>query len=146
MTETSRMQGVIPYLALGGRTGEACDFYIRAFGAEDAGRMPRPDGAPGLMHAQLHMNGGMLMMTDHMAESAMPSATFGHLQMVVPDGQAWWDRAIDAGCTEVRPYARPPWGDHWGLLRDPFGINWGILQSGPQSETPGEVHEAGAVR
>lgn len=40
------MQGVIPYLAPRRTAGEAADFYMRAFGAQDIGRMPfegRPD-------------------------------------------------------------------------------------------------------
>jgi PhnB protein len=133
MTEPSRIQGVIPYLAMGGRAAEACEFYIRALGAEDAGRVPFPDGEPGLMHAQLRINGGMLMMTDHMGDGAAPASAFGHLQLVVADGRAWWDRAIDAGCAEVLPFERQVWGDEWGLLRDPFGISWGIMQSDPEA-------------
>ena len=133
MTETYPMQGVIPYLAMEGRTGEACDFYIRAFGARDAGQVPRPDGAPGFMHAQVSINGGMLMLTDQSDNDAAPSARFGHLQLVVADGRTWWDRAVDAGCTVVTPYERQFWGDDWGLLEDPFGIRWAILQIGTQS-------------
>lgn len=132
MAEPYPMQGVIPYLAMNGQAGAACDFYFRAFGAEEAGRMPRPEGQPGLMHAQVTINGGTLMMTDHMGDGPAPSANFGHLQLVVAEGQVWWDRAIAAGCTEVMPYERQFWGDDWGLLQDPFGIKWAILQTGQQ--------------
>jgi PhnB protein len=132
------MQGVIPYRALRGRAGEAADFYIRAFGAKDLGRMghdsvPGMPGEPGkLLHAQLEINGGALMLTDHMApgeadHGPMPS---GHLQLVVRDGRAWWDRAVAAGCTVIEPLGPQPWGDDWGLLSDPFGIRWAILQPG----------------
>ncbi|MFN3463416.1 MAG: VOC family protein, partial [Terricaulis sp.] len=58
------MQGVLPYIAMAGRTAEAMDFYARAFGAEDIGRMPFFDGSPGVMHGQVLINGGALMMTD----------------------------------------------------------------------------------
>jgi PhnB protein len=128
------MSGVIPYLAMAGRAAEACDFYARAFAATELGRMPMPDGAPGLMHAQVAINSGALMMTDHGMEGpgggAAPSYGFGHLQLVVADGSAWWDRAVAAGCTVLAPYERQFWGDDWGLLEDPFGIRWAILQSG----------------
>jgi PhnB protein len=123
------MRGVIPYLAMAGRAAEACDFYPRAFAAEDIGRMPMPDGAPGLIHAQLAINGGAVMITDHGGGTA-PSYGFGHLQLVVADGRAWWDRAVAAGCTVLAPYERQFWGDDWGLLQDPFGIRWAILQAG----------------
>jgi len=43
MPDPSSMKGVIPYLALGGRAAEACDFYAKAFGATEMGRMPFPD-------------------------------------------------------------------------------------------------------
>jgi PhnB protein len=124
------MQGVIPYLAMGGRAAEACDFYARAFGAEERMRMPAPDGAPGLMHAQVVINGGTLMMSDH-GEGPVPS--FGHLQLVVAEGQRWWDRAVAAGCTVVMPYGRQFWGDDWGLLEDPFGLKWAVMQPGGEA-------------
>jgi PhnB protein len=71
------------------------------------------------------------MMTDH-GGGAAPSYGFGHLQLVVADGRAWWDRAVAAGCTVIAPYARQFWGDDWGLLQDPFGISWAILETGAQ--------------
>lgn len=127
------MQGVIPYLALRGRAGEAADFYARAFAAEDLGRMPDPERSDRYMHLQIAINGGVLMMTDHMGDAGedMPILPSGHLQLVVADGHAWWDRAVAAGCTVVMPYARQFWGDDWGLLVDPFGIRWAVLEPGP---------------
>lgn len=128
------MRGVIPYLGLGGRASEAADFYARAFGATDLGRMPDPDKPGEQMHVQVEINGGALMMTDHRAEGAPegPPLARGHLQLVVDDGRAWWDRAVAAGCTVVMPYERQPWGDDWGLVLDPFGIHWAVLQPGPE--------------
>lgn len=138
MTQPNPMQGVVPYLAMAGRTAEAMEFYARAFGARDIGRMAFPDGSPGVMHGQVVINGGALMMTDHSmnpggAAHAAIEAGFGHLQLVVEDGRAWWDRAVAAGCTVLAPYERQFWGDDWGLLQDPFGIKWGIMQDGSPS-------------
>jgi PhnB protein len=126
------MRGAIPYLNLGGRAGEAADFYARAFGASDLGRMPEEGGAGRFMHIQVEVNGGALMMTDGMGPD-MPTAQGFHLQLVVDDGEAWWRRAIEAGCTEVMPYEMQFWGDRWGLLRDPFGIEWGVLEPAPEA-------------
>lgn len=124
------MRGVIPYLNLAGRAGEAADFYARAFAATDLGRMP--DETPGrFLHVQIEVNGGALMMTDH-AGTAAPSEGF-HLQLVVADGAAWWHRAVAAGCTVEAPYERQFWGDDWGLLRDPFRIRWAVLQPAPEA-------------
>jgi PhnB protein len=140
MTDTAKppdeasMTGVIPYLAMNGHAGAAADFYARAFGAADLGRMPMEDSPGKFMHVQVEINGGCLMMTDHSMSSAtdVPPMASGHLQLVVADGQAWWGRAVAAGCTVVAPYERQFWGDDWGLLADPFGIRWAILQTGTQ--------------
>lgn len=130
MPDPNSMKGVIPYLVLGGRAGEACDFYAKAFGATEMGRMPFPDGTPGLMHAQVGINDGCLMMTDYNAEGSSAAVNFGHLQLVVGDGRMWWDRAVAAGCTVLAPYERQPWGDDWGLVVDPFGVKWAVLEPG----------------
>ena len=127
------MQGVIPYLSLPGQAGAAADFYALAFAAKDIGRMDFP-GQPGrYMHVQVDINGGALMLTDHSQDpeatgSPMPR---GHLQLVVPDGRAWFDRAVAAGCEVVMPYERQPWGDDWGMVRDPFGLLWAMLTPNP---------------
>lgn len=129
------MQGVIPYLCLAGRTGEAAEFYIRAFGATDIGRMPMPDRDGEYMHLQLAINGGALMLTDHVDMSSAAGVevplTRGHLQLVVPDGKVWWDRAVATGCTVLAPFERQFWGDEWGLLADPFGLKWAVLTPDP---------------
>lgn len=130
------MQGVIPYLAMNGKAGEAADFYARAFAAQDIGRMPLHDAPGKLMHAQVVINGGALMMTDYSesSDSDAPPMASGHLQLVVDDGRAWWDRAVAAGCTVVSQYEMQFWGDWWGLVADPFGIRWSVLQPGPQHQ------------
>ena len=132
--DPSTMKGVIPYLAMQGRSAEAADFYGRAFGATDAGRMPWAEEPAKFMHVQVTINGGSLMMTDYGAPDAteaLPMAN-GHLQLVVGDGQVWWDRAVAAGCTVETPFERQFWGDDWGVLRDPFGIRWAVLTPGAQ--------------
>jgi PhnB protein len=129
------MQGVIPYLALPGQAGAAADFYIRAFGARDIGRMPFDDRPGQFMHVQVEINGGALMLTDNDMMSSAVGGTDpiprGHLQLVVPDGQAWWDRAVAAGCAVLAPFERQFWGDTWGLLADPFGLKWAVLTPDP---------------
>jgi PhnB protein len=126
------MRGVIPYIGLAGRAGEAADFYARAFGARDLGRMP-DEAKPGtFLHIQVEVNGGALMMTDMQdpsrPEPAKPQGF--HLQLVVADGAAWWKRAVDAGCTVRAPYELQFWGDRWGMVEDPFGLLWAVLEPG----------------
>lgn len=126
--DAATMRGVIAYISLDGRAAEAADFYVRAFGARDLGRMPDSDNPGRLMHAQLEINGGALMMSDGRAPGVTeaPKPQGFHLQLVVADGDAWWSRALDAGCTVVMPFERMFWGDRWGMVRDPFGIDWAI--------------------
>jgi PhnB protein len=125
---TATTTGVIPYLGLNGRAGEAAAFYARAFGARELGRMP-DEASPGLlMHCALEINGGRLMMTDCRAPwqaETQPPQGF-NLTLLVADGDAWWSRAVEAGCTVLAPFERMFWGDRWGMLEDPFGISWAI--------------------
>lgn len=81
------------------------------------------------MHIQLRINGGTLMICDYQGEGAQQFGS-GHLQLVVEDGRAAWDRAVAAGMSVVMPYERQFWGDHWGLLKDRFGLMWAILEDG----------------
>ena len=122
------MRGVIPYLSLDGRASEAIEFYARAVGAREFGRFPDEENPDRLMHAQIEINGGCLMMTDCRApwETEAPKLQGFNLQLVVADGDAWWSRALAAGCTVVTPFERQFWGDRWGMVRDPFGIDWAI--------------------
>lgn len=120
------MRGVIPYLDLAGRAGKAADFYVAAFGAKDLGRMPEEGGTGRFLHLQLEVNGGALMMTDGCNSEGARAPRGFHLQLVVEDGDAWWRRAVEAGCDVVMPFERMFWGDRWGLLRDPFGVEWAI--------------------
>jgi PhnB protein len=126
------MRGVIPYVGLNGRAAEAMDFYAAAFGATDIGRMPDAESPARLMHGQLQINGGALMLTDMGCEDGAEGGVGNmHMQLVVEDGRFWWDRALAAGCTVAMPYERQFWGDDWGMLVDPFGIRWAVLRPGP---------------
>ena len=69
------------------------------------------------MHCQVEINGGALMMTDMRAPDEPVRKPQGfHLQLVVDDGDLWWNRAVEAGCKVVMPFEKMFWGDRWGLL------------------------------
>lgn len=125
--ETWLMKGVIPYLGLEDADA-AIAFYRRAFGAKALGESVRDD-AGRIMNVGLEINGGMLMLMHHMPEFNEPPAKGSHnqtLQLVVSDGQGWWDRAVAAGCTVTMPFERQFWGDRYGRLTDPFDMHWAI--------------------
>ncbi len=125
-TQQSAMRGVIPYIQVVGAS-EAVAFYKRAFAAKERARTATDDGAR-LINCQLEINDGVIMVMDAMPEHGFefqPSHSFT-LQLVVDDGQAWFDRAVQAGCQVSTPFQKMFWGDMWGALIDPFGMHWGI--------------------
>ncbi|GAB5374952.1 MAG: hypothetical protein AcusKO_14140 [Acuticoccus sp.] len=121
------MQGVIPYIAVAG-ADDAIAFYRRAFGAELKGDIHR-DQTGRVLNATLEINGGALMVLDHMAELGEPPARGSHaltLQIVSHDGAAFWQRAVEAGCTVEMPFEQQFWGDRYGRINDPFGLVWAV--------------------
>ncbi len=119
--------GVVPYLSIDG-AAKAVDFYVKAFAAKEVARMHAEDGKR-IMHCHLEINGGALMLADYFAEfggSAVQRSESYMMQLVVADGDTWWNRAIKAGCMEKMPFAVAPWGDKYGQMADPFGVTWAI--------------------
>ena len=130
--QTVSMKGVVPYIQVEGAM-EAVKFYERAFGARELSRFASDDGKR-LMNCQLEINGGPMMVMDAMPDHGFPfqpSNSFT-LQLIVDDGQAWFDRAVAAGCTVVSPFQQMFWGDKWGGVIDPFQIHWGIDEPAKQ--------------
>jgi PhnB protein len=121
--------GLSPYVSIDG-AGAASEFYQKAFGAEELFRQPADDGQR-LLHCHLQINGDSLMLSDHFPEWGMekktPQAVTLHLQ--VDDVDAWWKRAVDAGCVVSMPLEPQFWGDKYGQLKDPYGVSWSLAQS-----------------
>jgi PhnB protein len=131
--------GVTAHLTIrDNRASEAIDFYRRAFGDDEVGRHMADDGKR-IMHAHLKLNGGALMLNDDFpefghGEAGPPASVTLHLQ--VPDADAAWQRALDAG-SEVRfPMADQFWGDRYGQVKDPFGFTWSIGAPVKQAQEP----------
>ena len=126
--EHARPGGITPHLTIRDRkAAEAIEFYKTAFGAEELMRHPTDDGR--LMHASLKINDGYLMLNDdfpeHMGGPSQPAASFV-LHLNVPDADAAWQRALDAGAEIRFPLADQFWGDRYGQVMDPFGFIWSI--------------------
>ncbi len=125
----------------------AIDFYVKAFGATELGRVPGPDGR--LVHAALTINGATVMLNDDFPEynngkSQTPKALGGSpvtIHLTVTDVEAKFARAVEAGAEVVMPLEDQFWGDRYGLVRDPFGHQWSLGQ--PVREvSPEEIAEA----
>jgi PhnB protein len=57
---------VIPHIVVGDAAA-AIDFYVKAFGAEELGRVPGPDGR--LVNAAVRINGFNVMLNDDFPET-----------------------------------------------------------------------------
>lgn len=120
--------GLCAYLEVDGAL-KAAAFYERAFAAEQAFAVP-PDDKGRTMHVHLYVNGSSLMLGDPYPDYGHPhAAAQGYtLQLILGADEidAWWKRAVEAGCTEEMPLQQMFWGDRWGSLRDPFGVLWAM--------------------
>ena len=133
---------VTPHLVL--REGaKAIEFYKKAFGAEERGRLLAPDGKS-IMHAQLKIGDSILMLCEEipqMQRYVSPQQLKGTtiaLHMYVNDVDAAFKRAIDAGATVSMPVMDTFWGDRYGRVTDPWGHEWS-LATHKQDLTPDEI-------
>jgi PhnB protein len=124
---------VIPHLVVDDAAA-AIDFYVKAFGATELGRVPGPDGK--LIHAALTVNGSTVMLNDDFPEfndgkSTTPTALGGTpvtIHLTVTDVEAKFAQAVEAGAEVVMPLEDQFWGDRYGMVRDPFGHQWSLGQ------------------
>ena len=107
---------------------KAADFYKRAFGAAEAYRHPLDDKGR-TMHIHRYINGGSVMLSDFDPEHGHPEKApqAFNLGLAVKDVDAWWKRAVDAGCEIAMPLEKQFWGDRYGQVRDPFGVTWALF-------------------
>lgn len=108
---------------------KAIDFYKKAFGAEEMGRMPGPDGR--IMHAQITIGGSPLMLNDEIPEMGArgPKSLGGTpvtIHLYVTDADKVYNQAVAAGAKPIMPLADQFWGDRYGIVEDPFGHRWSI--------------------
>lgn len=107
----------------------ALEFYAEAFGAEELFRMDGPDGKIG--HAEMKIGDSPFMFADEVEAwgNRSPRSMGGTpttLMIYVEDVDAVFQRAIDAGATEVMPVKDHFYGDRSGTVEDPFGHRWSI--------------------
>lgn len=118
--------GAIVYLSIDGAM-KAAEFYQRAFAGTLAALLP-PDEQGRTMHAHLYINDASVMLGDFFPEHGyppVPPAAF-NITLAVDDTDAWYERAVAAGCTPKVPVSDMFWGDRYGQVQDPFGIVWAI--------------------
>jgi PhnB protein len=120
---------VTPYLIVRGAAG-AIEFYKKAFGAKEKGRMATPDG--GVAHAEIVIGDSRLMLSDEnpqmgaLAPQSSGGGTPIHVFLYVKDIDRLYQQAVAAGASAVMPPTDMFWGDRYGKLDDPFGHRWSI--------------------
>ena len=107
---------------------KAIDFYKAAFGATETMRFAIGEHIP---HAEIRIGDSSIMLTDEWPEGGRFSAeTLGNspiaMALSVPDVDAFFRHAIDAGATVVLPVKDQFYGRREGTMRDPFGYLWSV--------------------
>jgi uncharacterized glyoxalase superfamily protein PhnB len=103
-------------------TAGVLDFLSRAFGAEELARVDNPNG-PGIGHAEVRIGDSVVMLFDVLSPTWPYTPCF--LRLYLPDGDAAFRRAVDAGATPLHRMTEMFWGDRVGRVRDPFGnVYW----------------------
>jgi PhnB protein len=136
---------VTPYLSIKG-AAEAIAFYKKAFGAEEVFRMPMPDGKVG--HAELMIGNSRIMVADEFPEMSdavcrSPKTLGGTaigLNVYLPDVDARFKSAIEAGGKVRREVQTQFYGDRSGTLEDPYGHIW-TLSTHVEDVSPEEMEK-----
>jgi uncharacterized glyoxalase superfamily protein PhnB len=120
---------ITPFLTVRG-ADRAIDFYRRAFGAKELGRMNGPDGKT-VMHAELQIGDSRFFLGDEIPgmDCRSPETLGGSptgIYLYVRDVDEAFRKAVDAGATVKRPVEDMFWGDRTGSVLDPFGHTWDL--------------------
>ena len=120
---------ITPYLTVR-YADQAIDFYRKAFGAEELGRMLGPDGKT-VMHAELKIGDSRFFLGEEMIEMECRSPlTLGGspsgIYLYVRDVDETFRNALEAGATEKKPIEDMFWGDRTGSVIDPSGHTWDL--------------------
>lgn len=137
------MHSLTPYLVCAG-AADAMEWYKRAFGATEGGRLQGPDGK--LMHGMVRIGDSALMLTDEnpqwgaLGPKSLPSSPVT-IHLYVENVDEVFARAVEQGATAKMPPTDMFWGDRFGALIDPFGHSWSIATH-VRDVSPEEMQQA----
>ncbi|NWG38160.1 VOC family protein [Nitrososphaera sp.] len=123
---------------------QAIEFYKRAFGAKEKGRMPGPDGK--LMHANIVIGDSHIMMGEENVAMGNPSPLSLNgspvsLYVYVKDADKVFNQAVKEGASVAMPMMDQFWGDRAGMVTDPYGHKW-WLATHKRDLTPAQMKKA----
>jgi PhnB protein len=109
----------------------AAAWYAEALGARETNRVLLPSGRP--LTVELRLADTTLAVAGEMPGTPMrtPASLGGTpaaFHLSVPDVDAAWQRAIEAGATVFAPVQDAFWGDRTGQFLDPSGHRWAVDQ------------------
>lgn len=113
---------VSPYLVVDGARA-TMDFLVTVFGAERLRIVPGDEGR--LRHAEVRIDDTVVMLAD--ALEGWPAVP-AHVHVYVPDVDAIFRRAVEAGATVVQEPVRKGDPDKRGGFRDAGGTTWWVAQ------------------
>jgi len=123
---------VTPYLIVTG-AGQLIEFLKQAFGAEEIYRSTLPDGRIG--HTELRIGDSMIELSEGNEQwKPMPCA----IHLYVPDTDAVYRRAIEAGGVSLFEPSDMFYGDRSGGVADPSGNQW-YIATRQEELTPEEL-------
>jgi PhnB protein len=103
------------------RAPQVIDFLKRGFGAQELGRHASPDGV--VHHAEVRLGDSVVELGEaHGPYQPMSSMVY----MYVPDVDALYRRALQAGATSISEPVDQSYGDRSAGIKDPFGNCWYI--------------------
>ncbi|MGQ0625255.1 MAG: VOC family protein [Sporichthyaceae bacterium] len=118
---------VSPYLVIDG-AAEAIAFYVAVLGATERMRMPGPGGSIG--HAEVEIGSSVVMLADVSDMSGPDPKKLGGspvtLMVYVPDCDATYQAAVDAGAESISKPEDQFYGDRSAAFTDPFGHKWNL--------------------
>jgi PhnB protein len=129
---------ITPHLSIDG-AAKAIAFYEKAFGAEVIDRAIDPSGQK-VWHAALRIGNSMIFVNDVFPDMG-GTASQSSVWLYVPDVDAAFKRAVDAGGKATMPPADMFWGDRMGQIADAFGQKWTIATH-IKDMTPDEMKAA----
>jgi PhnB protein len=123
---------VTPYLVAEDGNG-LIDFVLKAFGAEEALRIPTPMG----VHGEVRIGDSMMMIGGGVAGKKFPATLHPNaLHIYVRDSDATYRSALAAGATSVDEPRDQDYGERSATVKDAAGNFWYIATAKGESYVP----------
>ncbi|MGA9249274.1 MAG: VOC family protein, partial [Candidatus Acidiferrales bacterium] len=111
---------IVPGISMHG-AAQFVEFMKQVFGAEEAFMRKAPSGT--VIHSRIRIGDSILAVGE--VHGPIPVMPF-HVHMYVPDTDAVYERALQAGAKSLRAPKDEPYGDRAAAVEDAFGNIWSL--------------------